>query len=157
MELGKLSDRHAGAGWPRAEALMRHGDQVGLADLVLSKVRVAATDESLLKCPKLPDILAFWQDLAGNAEPIAWVSQVVRHDHKLAQLLEKFMQRDFSHSMVLVDGDPRYHLNPKVLTPFLDPASILDRTRTLTESEWLGEPQKDALRQFIKHYELTGR
>ena len=59
--------------------------------------------------------------------------------------------------MMLVDGEPRYRLNPKVLAPFLDPGGILDRTRTLMESEWLGRPQKDALRQFIKHYELKGR
>ena len=123
---------------------------------MLAKVRNAATDESLLKCPKLPEILSLWKDLAGEAEPITWVNTVGRDDRNLANLLEKFMEKDFSHSMMQVDGDPRYRLNQKVLTPFLDPGSILDRTRALTESEWLGEPQKDALRQFIKHYELKG-
>ena len=61
-----------------------------------------------------------------------------RDDHNLAILLEKFMEKDFSHSMIQVDGDPRYRLNQKVLTPFLDPGSILDRTRTLTEERMAG-------------------
>jgi predicted KAP-like P-loop ATPase len=156
MELGKLSDKPTGEGRPLAEALIRHGDQVGLEDLVLSKVRNAATNGSLLKCPKLPEILSFWKTRAGDAEPITWVGQVRRDDGNLAILLESFMKKDFSHSMIQVNGDPRYHLNPKVLTPFLDPGSILERTRTLAESEWLGKPQKDALRQFIKHCELKG-
>jgi hypothetical protein len=59
--------------------------------------------------------------------------------------------------MLQVNGDPRYHLNQKVLAPFLNPEIILDRSRTLAESEWLGKPQKAALRQFIKDSELKGR
>ena len=156
MELGRLSHKQAGQEAPKPEALIRRDDQVGLEGLVLSKIRNAATDESLLKCPKLPKILSFWQDLAGNAEPITWVQQVVGDDRHLANLLEKFMEKDFSHSMMQVHGEPRYRLNQKILTPFLDPGSILDRARALTESELLGQPQKDALRQFIKHYELKG-
>jgi len=156
MELRKLSDKYASEERPKAEALIRRDDQVGLAELVLSKIRQAAADDSLLQCPKLPKILSLWQGLAGNAEPITWVQQVVGDDRHLANLLEKFMEKDFSHSMMQVHGDPRYRLNQKILTPFLDPGSILDRARALMESELLGQPQKDALRQFIKHYELKG-
>jgi len=156
MELGRLSDQHAGEERPKAEALIRRDDQAGLADLVLAKVRQAAANDSLLQCPKLPEILSLWRDLAGNAEPVTWVNQVVRDDHNLAILLEKFMEKDFSHSMMQVHGEPRYRLNQKILTPFLDPGSILDRARALTESELLGQPQKDALRQFLKHCELKG-
>jgi predicted KAP-like P-loop ATPase len=156
MELSKLSDKHAGEARPQPDALIRHGDQAALEELVLAKVRQAAADDSLLKCPKLPEILSLWQDLAGNAEPITWVQQVVGDDRHLANLLEKFMEKDFSHSMMQVHANSRYRLNQKTLAPFLDPGSILDRARALTESEWLGQPQKDALRQFIKHHELTG-
>jgi len=156
MELGRLSDKPVGEERPKAEALISHDDQVGLADLVLSKVRQAAANDSLLNCPKLPEILSFWKNLAGDAEPITWVGQAGRDDRNLANLLEKFMKKDSSHSMIQVDGKPRYYLNQNALTLFLDPGSILDRTRTLTASDWLGEPQIDALRQFIKKYELKG-
>jgi hypothetical protein len=67
------------------------------------------------------------------------------------------MKKDFSHSMIQVDGESQYRLTQAALTPFLDPESILDRTRTLIESEWLGQPQQDALRQFIRHYKPKGR
>lgn len=156
MELGKLSDKHAGEARPQPEALIRQGDQASLEKLVLAKVREAADDESLLQCPKLPEILTMWQNLAGNAEPVTWVNKVVRDDHNLAILLEKFMKKDFSHSMIQVDGESQYRLTQAALTPFLDPESILDRTRTLTESEWLGQPQQDALRQFIRHFKPKG-
>ncbi len=156
MELGKLSDKHAGEARPQPEALIRQGDQTALEQLVLAKVRNAAADESLLQCPKLPEILALWQYLTDNAEPVTWVNQVVGDDHNLAILLEKFMKKDFSHSMIQVDGESRYLLTQTALTPFLDPGSILDRARTLTKSEWLGQPQQDALRQFIKHYKPKG-
>ena len=151
MELGRISDKH-GEAQPQPEALIRHGDQASLEKLVLDKVRNAAKDKSLLQCPKLPEILALWQNLAGNAEPLTWVNNLVGDDRNLAILLEKFMEKDFSHSMIQAVGDSRYRLNQKVLTPFLDPGSILDRTRTLAKSEWLGQPQQDALRQFIKDY-----
>jgi hypothetical protein len=84
------------------------------------------------------------------------VSQVASEDRNLAALLEKFMERDVSHSMIRMDGNARYHLNPKALAPFLDPGKILERTRALMQSAWLGDPQKDALRQFIKDCELKG-
>ncbi len=157
MELGKLSDKQAGAERLKSEALIRSSDQVVLAELVLAKLRDAARDLSLLSCPKLPHILSLWQDLAGKTEPVTWVSQVAGDDHNLATLLEKFMERDVSHSMIQINGTARYRLNQKALTRFLNPGSILDRTRTLTKSEWLGAPQKDALRRFIKDCELKGR
>jgi predicted KAP-like P-loop ATPase len=157
MELGKLSDKHAGEARPQPDALIRRQDQAALEQLVLLKVRNAANDESLLQCPKLPEILALWQDLTDNAEPVTWVNEVGRDDHNLAMLLERFMQKDFDHSMIQVDGESRYRLTQTALTPFLDPGSILDRARTLTKSEWLAPPQQDALRHFIKDYKPKGQ
>lgn len=155
-ELGKLSYKYAEGERSKVEPVIRHVDQVSLGKLVLSKVRNAAQDDSLLKCPKLPEILLLWKDWAGDAEPKAWINQVVGDDRNLANLLEKFLEKDFSHTMIKVDGDIRYHLKHKLLEPFLDPESILDRTRTLAESDWLNEPQKDGLRQFIKQYQPKG-
>jgi predicted KAP-like P-loop ATPase len=156
MELGKLPGKYAGGEQPEAEKLIRHSEQDSLKELVLSKVRNAARSESLLKCPKLPEILSQWRELAGIAEPKAWVNEFLRDDRNLANLLVKFLVKDSSHTMFKVDGGPRYRLNPEVLKSFLDAGSILNRAPTLMESEWLTEPQKDALRQFIKTCELNG-
>ncbi len=157
MELGKLRDKNADEKRPKADALIHNDDRVALENLVLAKVRGAARDDSLLTCPKLLQILALWKDLAGDAEPVTWVKEVGRDDRNLSILLDNFMEKDFSHSMIQVDGKPRYRLDPKNLSPFLDPGSILDRARTLAKNDWLGEPQKDALRQFIRNYEPKGR
>jgi predicted KAP-like P-loop ATPase len=157
MELGKISGKFAVAEGPKAEALIPPDILADLEQLVLAKVRSAAADASLLQCPKLPEILSLWQNLAGDAEPITWVSQVGQDDHNLATLLEKFMEKNASHSMIQADADRRYRLNPKVLAPFLDPGSLLDRARRLAKSAWLGEPQKDALRYFIKDSDPKGR
>ena len=157
MELGKMSDKYAGQARTQPDALIRRGDQTALEQLVLVKVRHAAGDESLLQCPKLPEILVLWQNLADNAEPVTWVNNVVCDDHNLAILLERFMKKDFSHSMILLDGESRYRLSQTDLIPFLDPGTILDRARTLTKSAWLSQAQQDALRRFIKEYKPKGR
>ena len=113
MELGKLNHQEAGQKRPKGEALIRHADQVGLEELVLSKVRDAAADESLLKCPKLPAILKLWRELVGDAEPITWVNKMGSDDYNLAILLEKFMEKNFTHTMIQVDGDPDTASIPK--------------------------------------------
>ncbi|MFH1595491.1 MAG: P-loop NTPase fold protein [Pseudomonadota bacterium] len=153
-ELGKLHGKYASGERSEVENLIHQFEQDSLEKLVLSKVRDAAQNESLLKCPKLPEILSQWKDLGGDDEPKNWVNKVVGDDRNLSSLLEKFLERDFSQTMFMVDGDARYRLNHKALELFLDPGSILDRTRTLMEGEWLSEPQKGALRQFIKTCEL---
>jgi predicted KAP-like P-loop ATPase len=156
-ELGKMSDKQAAEARPQSEALIRQGDQATLEKLVLAKVENAADDESLLQCPKLPEILALWQKLTGNTEPVTWVNKVGRDDRNLAIVLEKFMNKDFRHSMVQAEGESRYHLAQTALIPFMDPQGILDRIHSLTESAWLGQPQRNALRQFIKDYKPKGR
>jgi hypothetical protein len=85
------------------------------------------------------------------------VNKVGRDDRNLAIVLEKFMNKDFRHSMVQAEGESRYHLAQTALIPFMDPQGILDRIHSLTESAWLGQPQRNALRQFIKDYKPKGR
>jgi predicted KAP-like P-loop ATPase len=130
----------------------RRSDQESLEALVLAKVRDAAQDGLLLACPKLADFLSMWKDLAGEAEPKAWMMKVAGDDRNLAQLLQKFLEKDFNHMTVKMDGGHRYHLNHKALKAFLNPDSIVDRARTLTGSDWLSDLQQEALRQFLEAY-----
>ncbi len=156
MELSKLADKYAGDEHAKGVPLIRHNDQVRLEELALSKVRDAAADESLLKCPKLPELLSLWKGLAGDAEPQKWIHKIVGDDHNLANLLDKFLERDFSQTMLRVDGGPRYRLNHRVLESYLEPGSLLDRVRTLVKSGWLSEVQKVALHQFLETYDSKG-
>lgn len=152
MVLSKLGDKYANDEHAKVVPLIRHSDQVSLEELALAKVRDAAKDESLLTCPKLPELLSLWKDLAGDAEPRSWLDKIVLDDHTLANLLEKFLEKDFSHTMLKVEAGARYRLNHRTLEAYLEPASLLGRVRTLAKSAWLSEPQKVALQQFLKIY-----
>jgi predicted KAP-like P-loop ATPase len=156
MELGKLLDKYTGDEHSKVMPLIRHSDQVNLEELALTKIRGAAQDNFLLKCPKLPELLSLWKGLAGDIEPMNWVNTLVADDRNLANLLEKFLEKDFSRTMIQVDGGPRYHLNHRGLKSYLEPESLLDRVRTVAESTWLSEPQGIALRQFLETYEPKG-
>lgn len=157
IELGKLAEKFASDEPSKAIPLIRHSDQVILQELVLTKVRGAAQDESLLKCPKLPELLSLWKGLVGDSEPKQWVNTIVGDDLHLATLLENFLERDFRHTMVKVESEPRYRLNFQVLESFLEPGSLLDRVRTLAKSKRFSEPQKIALRQYLEIYEVKNK
>jgi predicted KAP-like P-loop ATPase len=152
MVMGKLSDKYASDEHSKVVPLIRHTDQTGLEELALLKVRDAAKEESLLSCPKLPELLSLWKELAGDAEPKNWLNRIVEDDHNLANLLEKFLEKDVGQTMLKIEGGSRYRLNHRLLEAYLEPASLLSRVRTLAKSTWLSEIQKVALRQFLKIY-----
>ncbi len=156
MVLGKLDGKRAGEGRPEANKLIRHDDQVNLEALVLAKIRDAAKGEALLNCPKLPELLSMWKNLAGEAEPKNWVTQVAGDDGNLLKLLEQFLEKDFSQTMIKADDGLRHRLNHKALEHFLEAGSMLDRTRTLMKRHQLSELQQVALRQFIEAGETRG-
>jgi predicted KAP-like P-loop ATPase len=156
MELSKLADKYANDEHAKGKPLLRHNDLVSLEDLALSKLREATQNGSFLKSPKLPELLALWKDLAGDAEPQNWVHKIVGDDHNLINFLTKFMEKELSHSMLKVEDGARYRLNHRVLETYVDPSNLLDRVRVLAQRVRLSEPQKVALEQFLETYELQG-
>ncbi len=157
MELSKLADKYASDERAKVAPLIRPNDQISLEELALAKVRDAAQDESLLKCAKLPELLSLWKGLAGDAEPKKWVNRMAADDHNLINLLEKFLEKDFSQTILKVEGGPRYRLNHRVLESYLEPGSLLDRVRTMVKSGWLSETQKFALQRFLETYNPQGQ
>ncbi len=94
--------------------MIRHGDQAGLEELVLAKVRNARRRRLPPQVPQTArNLITCGKDLAGDAEPVTWVNQGGARRPQLSNLLEKFMEKDFSHSMIQVDGESRYRLNQK--------------------------------------------
>jgi len=156
MELSKLADKYANDEHTKVTPLLRHNDQVSLEDLVLSKMREATQNGSLLQSPKLPELLTLWKDLAGDAEPKNWVHKIVGDDHNLINFLAQFMEKEASHSMLKVENGTRYRLNHRILETYLDPRNLLDRMHALTKSSRLSEPQRAALEQFLEIYEPKG-
>jgi predicted KAP-like P-loop ATPase len=156
MVLRQLGDKYANDDHAKVVALIRHADQVSLEELALAKLQDAAKDESLLSCPKLPELLSLWKELAGDTEPKSWLNIIMADDNKLLELLVKFLEKDFSHTMLKVEGGSHYRLNHRTLEAYLEPASILGRVRTLAKNAWLSELQKIALRQFLAIYKPKG-
>ena len=156
MELSKLAEKYANDEHAKVTPLLRHNDQVSLEDLALSKVREANQNGSLLKSPKLPELLTLWKDLAGETEPKNWVHKIVGDDHNLINFLTKFLEKELSRSMLKVENGTRYRLNHRVLETYVDPSNLLDRVRVLARRVRLSEPQKVVLEQFLEIYETKG-
>ncbi|MFZ5449296.1 MAG: KAP family NTPase [Thermodesulfobacteriota bacterium] len=155
-ELGKIAEKYADDDRSKVMPLIRHSDQVKLEELALAKIRGAARDGSLLKSPKLPELLTMWKGLGGDAEPKNWVNKLMVDDHNLLDLLENFLERESSHSMLKVEGGPLCRLNHRSLESYLEPARLVDRVRTLSENRRLSQSQKLALHQFLEIYEVKG-
>jgi predicted KAP-like P-loop ATPase len=155
-ELSKLADKYAKDERAKVVPLIRHNDQINLEELALAKVRDAAQNESLLKCPKLPELLSLWKGLAGDAEPKKWLYEIGGDDQNLLNLLEKFLEKDFSRKMLRVEGGSRYRLNHRVLETYLEPESLLGRIRTMAKNGGLSQHQQAALAQFLEIYDAQG-
>jgi predicted KAP-like P-loop ATPase len=156
LELDKLQNKYASDGRPKGQKLIQTNDHDTLVRLVLAKVRGAARDGSLLDGPKLPEILFQWKIMAGEEEPKSWVTTMALHDSGLAGLLEKFLEKDFGHTMIKMEGVSQFRINFKALESFLDLREIMPRIPALLESSDLSAPQKDALAHFLKIYENSG-
>jgi hypothetical protein len=84
------------------------------------------------------------------------VQKVVGENRNALSFLAKFLEKDFSRSMLKAESSPRYRLNHRVLEHYLDPSNLLDQVRALAGSARLSEPQAIALEQFLKIYEPQG-
>ncbi|MBD2254623.1 KAP family NTPase [Nostoc parmelioides] len=128
---------------PEDQRILNTQQLAEIEKLALNKVRDAAQKESLLKAPKLRQILAFWRD-QGNVEEVQqWVRKVIKEDQKLIRLLENFL--------TLAQG---YRLDPQWLSFYLSTDEIINRVKDLANQSQLTENQRIALNQFIKEYEM---
>ena len=80
---------------PEEERLFNTQQLQELEELALGKVREAAQQDYLLQVPKLPPVLYFWKDLAGEKEVLEWVKKVddngLTENHKTA--LREFISK----------------------------------------------------------------
>jgi hypothetical protein len=50
-----------------------------------------------------------------------------------------------------------YRLDPKAIEPFLDPASVIERVRTLAERANLEGRERAAVEAFVRGYDLRAK
>lgn len=124
--------------------------------IVLSRIRELATDNSLLEEPELWSILGLWQRLSEEEEEVRdWVEAAVdESDEALVRVLEAAKRVVRSQTMGSYSFTEQPRLDPQKLEPYLDPDEIVDRARDLVDEDGLSENQRVAVQQFIEEYEL---
>lgn len=131
----------------------------GLAELekvALRKIRQAAAQGRLLTTPDLPHILYRWRDWSGGEqEPREWATGMTDDDNGLLAFLAAFISVGWRQSISDVVGTKTYRLNPKVIQPFLDPASVAKRLPDILARKDIPEEQRHAAEQFLREYRLV--
>jgi predicted KAP-like P-loop ATPase len=126
-----------------------------LEGLVLGKIQLAATNNTLLDMPNFVSILHRWKAWAKSGEEIsAWVLGIVNSDDKLPIFLAKFGQISQSNTIGDYAVRKQYRLNPQWLEPFIDPKIIVEKVQKLGLAEGLPDEQTKAMHQFLKEYRL---
>lgn len=156
-----------------------------LEEITLKKIQEAAQQNTLMSVPNLLSILYFWEKriielcqplqisiARSRLKPIffdlwffvilyrsqvkQWVQEIIKSDVGLINLLEKFLEKTFSHSASDLVSTPRYRIDIEQLEPFLDSSSIIGRVRNLATNNQtqLTEEQTKAAEQFIREYEM---
>lgn len=127
-----------------------NADHLGvLRDLALRKIRAVAANDMLLRSKGLASVLFRWYDWAGLEEAQQWVTETVRTDSGLAELLELLLDTAFSTARGAYD-----RLDPSVVSYFLSSPEVADRARRLVESGDLTERQQTAVKELIRIYDL---
>jgi predicted KAP-like P-loop ATPase len=154
QQQGRYPEQQASA---EAEWLVSREQLSALEDSLLERIRGAARDGLLLETPKLPFVLNFWREKATQDEVASWVSQAVKEDECLIEIVEGYLQT--SKSMGLDDAVVRQQdrLDPDWLRPYLDPERVAERLRNLLPDTNLTPRQTRAIDQFLKEYDFRQR
>ena len=79
---------------------------------------------------------------------------MTRSDQNLARLIEAFANKRRSQAIGSYAVRTSLRLDPKWIEDYIDPGKIIDRARSLVESDDVTEDQQAALKQFIYEYDL---
>ncbi len=154
QQQGKYPEQQAS---PEAEWFVTREQLLTLENLLLERIRGASRDGWLLRTPKLPFVLNLWREKATQGEVVKWLSQAVRDDQSLIEMLEKYLQT--TKSLGLDDAVVSRHdrLDPEWLKPYLDPEQVAVRIKQLPEALKFTPRQRRAVNQFLKEYEFRQR
>lgn len=124
-----------------------------LEKIALKKVQEAAQQNSLVQTSDIRQILSYWQR-TNEEEAKQWVRQAISTDEGLVDFLEKFLETSVTQSVADMVPRKSYTLDPQSLEPYLEPAEIIDRVKSLDEKNGLTQQQSIAVKQFIQAYDM---
>jgi predicted KAP-like P-loop ATPase len=153
--LGQQQGRYAGRQADPEQEWLVSGEQLSnLEKLTLQKIKTAARNGSLLRCPGLLLPLSFWRRQCGDKEVKSWASKVTEQDENLALFLEGCLSSASSTAPGDAVSETHDWLDPEWLGPYLDLDKTAERARSLVRSDSISGRQKRALKQFLKQYEF---
>ena len=124
-----------------------------LENLGLAFVRDAAAEDRLLRVPRMPDVLQCWSTW-NRGECRTWVARTIETDDGLLAFLEPFMREAGSPSASARGPRVANRLDQRRLRPFLEPGSIVDRVRTLSERTDVDEQSRALMERYVLDHEL---
>lgn len=158
--LGQQHGKHGSEVDEQKDRLVGYLHLEELEHIGLKKIKDAATSGDLIKSSKFASILYRWKEWENDDAPKKWIeSDLLNSDEGIAELLVGFLSK--IHSQALDDRVSRsnWRLDPKVLEPFLDTSTIIDKTRQIVNNspEWLKDKKRVAVETFIKEYDLRAK
>lgn len=127
-----------------------------LKQLVIAKIRRAASEERLLFTPDLVHILYRWSDWGTADEARDWATEATSNDDGLLHLLTAAMGESKSQTLGERHVRRAYRLDPKALEPFIDVDTAADRLRALDVSS-RSDHEAAAVEQFLREYDARAR
>lgn len=143
---------------PESQQTVNAEHLVELEKLVLEKIRLAASNGSLLQAPELSSILHRWIAWSGDKNEVRkWVFEVTQKTPSLSKFLLQFSRKMLLQTSTDVSARQIYRLNPKWIEPFIDPQNLIENVKMLVNRTDLPQEQQIAANQFIKEFEIYTR
>jgi predicted KAP-like P-loop ATPase len=131
---------------PESDRLLASEELQWIERSTLERIRHAAREDMLIDVPMLGHVLYRWRDWAGETEPQEWAQRHIETDTGLLRILEAFQGQSSGTRGI------RFFFDPRVLQPFVDPDSVIERVRSLQSGSALTEIQRTVTRTFVDGY-----
>jgi len=162
-EIAVLSQQHGKLGTDaddEKERLVGAQHLEELEQIGLKKIKDAAASGNLINLRNFANLLYRWKDWENDEAPRKWIeSELLTTNEGIVDLLVGFLSKSYSQALGDRVSRSNWRLDPKVLEPFIEPSTIIDRARQIFRDspEWLKGEKRIALETFIKHYDLRAK
>jgi predicted KAP-like P-loop ATPase len=151
--LGQEHGKYGGEWREGAMTVVSLSQLAQLENLALTYVRDAAAGNSLLRTPRMPDVLHCWVTW-NRGECRGWVARTIESESGLLAFLTPFMRETGSPSASVRGPVVANRLDHRQLRPFLEPGIIVDRLRDLAERPERTESERQLMRRYVLDHEL---
>jgi predicted KAP-like P-loop ATPase len=153
MMLGQQHGKYGGEWREGAETLVTLSQLARIENIALTAVRDAAEEGTLLGAPKMLDALSCWVTW-NRGQCRAWVARAIADDEGLVAFLRPFMAAAGTPSLSARGPRVENRLDHRRLRPYLEPGSIVERVRRLSESSAGTDQERQLMKRFVLDHEL---